>query len=251
MGSLMKLLENKVALITGAAQGIGCAIAKRFALSGAIVYANDISEGSLSPLLKWAEENSCDIRAVCFDVTENKMAKNAIMQIKKETGRLDVLVNNAGIMLDELIGMITQDKMRKTFDVNVFASIELLQLAARIMIKQKSGSIINMSSIVGVNGNKGELVYSASKGAVISMTKTAAKELAPSGIRVNAIAPGIINTPMFEAVGEEYKKEKKACIGMGRIGEPDDVAKACEFLASDLSEYVTGQIIGVDGSALV
>jgi len=129
--------------------------------------------------------------------------------------------------------------------------MELTQLAARIMTKQKKGSIINMASIMGVNGNKGQFVYSASKGAVIAMTRTAAKELAPYNIKINAVAPGMIDTEMFRSIGVEKIAERLNNIGMGRLGTPEDVAKVCIFLASDLSEYVTGQIIGVDGAAII
>lgn len=246
-----KLLEGKIALVTGAGQGIGRAIAERFLNCGAVVYTNDFREGSLDDLVEKAKANGQDVRPLYFDVTDRDADKKAVMQIKKEAERIDVLVNNAGIMKDELIGMVSQDVMRKTFEVNVFAVMELLQLTARIMMRQKNGSIVNMASIVGVNGNRGQLVYSSTKGAVIAMTKTASKELAPYNIRVNAIAPGMINTDMFKSIGEEHQKERLEKVGMGRIGEPDDIARTAEYLASDLSEYVTGQIIGVDGSALV
>jgi 3-oxoacyl-[acyl-carrier protein] reductase len=186
-----------------------------------------------------------------FDVTDSAAAKSAFIQIQKEQGKLDVLVNNAGVMKDALIGMVTKKLMEDTFAVNVYAVMDLLQFASKLMIRHKKGSIINISSIVGVNGNKGQLVYSASKGAVISITKTAAKELADKNVRVNAIAPGMIDTDMFRSVGEDHMAARIANVGMGRLGTPEDIAKTCVYLASDLSEYVTGQIIGVDGSALV
>lgn len=276
------LLKNKVCLVTGASRGIGRAIAEKFADCGAVVYANGRSEGSLEELLKLhgiqnagidteqtSEENSdkavelklkmeeqkqnqggCIIPAY-FDVTDSAAAKKSMMQIKKEQGRLDVLVNNAGIMKDALIGMLSREDMLKTFDVNVFSVMDMIQLAVKLMSRQKSGSIINISSIVGVNGNKGQLVYSASKGAVISLTKTAAKELAPQNIRVNAVAPGIIDTDMFHSIGEEKMREKLKLIGMNRPGTPEEVADTCVYLASDLSKYVTGQIIGVDGCEVI
>lgn len=169
----------------------------------------------------------------------------------KNHKRLDTLVNNAVIMKDALIGMVSKTSMEETFSVNVFAMMDLLQLGTKLMSRQKSWSIINLASIVGVNGNRGQLVYSASKGAVISLTKTAAKDLAPKNIRVNALAPGMIDTDMFNSVGPEHLQEWIDNIGMGRLGKPLDVARVCVFLASDLSEYVTGQIIGVDGSGIV
>ena len=154
-------------------------------------------------------------------------------------------------MRDALIGMVNKDLMEEIFSVNVFAVMNMLQLANKLMSRQKSGSIINLSSIVGVEGNAGQLVYSASKGAVAALTKTAAKELAPNNIRVNAIAPGMIDTDMFRSIGTEKMEQHLEHIKMGRLGTPNDIANAIVFLASDLSTYVTGQILGVDGEALV
>ena len=249
------LLRDKVCLITGANRGIGRKMAEVFASFGGIVYANARKEGSLEELIKlYKESNNTEkgnIIPLYFDITDSLSAKKAIMQIKKEQGHLDVLVNNAGIMKDALIGMVSKEDMQKTFDVNVFAVMDMIQLAVKLMSKQKSGSIINISSIVGSNGNKGQLVYSASKGAVIALTKTAAKELAPQHIRVNAVAPGIIDTDMFHSIGEEKVQEKLKLIGMNRVGTPEDVAYACVYFASDLSEYVTGQILGVDGCEVI
>lgn len=186
-----------------------------------------------------------------FDVRETDKAKDALIKIKKQSGRLDILVNNAGVMKDALIGMIDKPLMKDIFDVNVFAVINMIQLAYKLMSRQKSGSIINLSSIVGIEGNAGQMVYSASKGAVAALTKTAAKELAPLNIRVNAIAPGMIDTDMFRSIGEEKVKEHLSNIKIGRLGTPTDIANAAVFLGSDLSSYITGQILGVDGEALV
>lgn len=248
----MGILKNKICLITGTNRGIGAALLERFAAEGAIVYANSRDVDSIN---KKAEElnSKYDTRVipVYFDVRDTAAVKTAIMKIQKEQGRLDALVNNAGIMKDALIGMASKDLMRDIFETNVFASMELLQYAARLMKRHNSGSIINFASIVGVHGNKGQIVYSASKGAVISMTKTAAKELAPNNIRVNAVAPGMIDTDMFRSIGEEHIKEHLEKIGMGRLGTPEEVADACVMLASDYSRYITGQIVGVDGAAMV
>ena len=177
--------------------------------------------------------------------------RNAILQIKSEKKRLDVLVNNAGIMKDALIGTIPRPMMEEVFSVNVFGTMELLQLAAKMMIHQKSGSIINLSSIVGITGNPGQLVYSATKGAIISLTKTAAKELGPKGIRVNAIAPGMIDTDMMRSVGEAHLQRHIDHIPMGRLGKPEEIADACVFLASEQASYITGHILQVDASVLV
>jgi 3-oxoacyl-[acyl-carrier protein] reductase len=242
---MLMLLKGKVALVTGASRGIGKATAELFAQNGAVVYANARKAGSLDGI------QSGSLVPIYFDVTDTQAVKAAIMQIKKEQGQLDCLVNNAGIMQDALIGMVDMDVARSLFDVNVFAVMELLQLAVRVMKKQEGGSIVNIASIIGVSGNAGQLAYSASKGAVIAMTKSAAKELAPINVRVNAIAPGMIDTEMFHSIGEGRIAERIAQIGMNRLGNPDEVAQTCMFLASDMSRYITGQIIGVDGSTVI
>ena len=246
------LLEDKVCLVTGASRGIGAATVKRFVEEGAVVYANVRNPKNLDLIYEeMSQESLGSVKALYFDVRDEAASKKAIMQIKKEQGRLDVLVNNAGVMKDALIGMVSINIMKEIFDVNVLGVVNMLQLAVKLMMRQKSGSIINLSSIVGIEGNAGQLAYSASKGAVAAMTKTAAKELASYGIRVNAIAPGMIDTDMYRSIGEERIKEQLANIRMGKIGEPEEVADAILFLASDLSRYVTGEIIGVNGGAMV
>lgn len=248
----MEILKDKVCLITGCSRGIGRVIAQRFAEEKAIVYANARNQGCIDEYCrKFSEENDTRVIPVYFDVRDEKAAKSVFMQIKKEEGRLDVLVNNAGVMEDALLGMIREEVLRETYEVNVFAVIRLMKLAYKLMSPQKSGSIINTSSIVGEQGNAGQIVYASTKGAVSALTKSAAKELAPQGIRVNAVAPGMIDTDMFRSVGDEKMKEHLEHIGMGRLGEPAEVADTAVFLASDLSRYVTGQILGVNGSAIV
>lgn len=247
-----KLLENKICFVSGASKGIGRGIITVFAKNGAIVYANCRKVGCLDEFAKEMEEKyNAKIIPMYFDILDYEAMKKAIIQIKKEQGRMDVLVNNAGIMKDALIGMASRQLMQETFDINVFAVMELTQLVSKLMIRQRSGSIINISSIIGVNGNKGQMVYSASKGAVISLTKSVAKELADKNIRVNAVAPGIIDTDLSRSIGEEQMNKRLNNVGMRRIGTSEDVANACLYLASDLSTYVTGQILGVDGSTLI
>ena len=246
------LLHGKVCLVTGASRGIGKSIAESFAQNGAVVYANALETDIIDD---WAVEVSSryttQVQPIYFDITDGAACKNAIMCIKKEQTKLDVLVNNAGLGYNELIGMISIDKMREIFEVNVFGLTNLLQLAARIMGRQQSGSIINISSTVGRKGNPGQLAYAASKGAVIALTRSAAKELASQKIRVNSIAPGLVDTEMFRLAESKNMDERISRIGMGRLAKPEEIANACVFLASDLSEYITGQIIAVDGSAIL
>jgi 3-oxoacyl-[acyl-carrier protein] reductase len=247
-----RFLEKKVALITGCNRGIGKALLEKFAAGGAIIYATARQEGILDEYAKELSiKYTTTITPVYLDVTDLSAIKQTFIEINKEHKKIDCLVNNAGIMEDALIGMATGAMIQKTFSVNVFAVINLIQYATKLMKKNNNGSIINISSIVGTNGNSGQIVYSASKGAVISLTKTAAKELAPFNIRVNAIAPGMIDTAMFRSIGEQRITERLSKIGMGRLGDPQEVADVASFLASDLSRYVTGQIIGVDGSAII
>ena len=246
MSEKKQLLENKVCLITGAGQGIGRAIAEQFVQDGAIVYANDFREGSLSD---WKE-----IQPLYFDVTDSLAVKQSLMDIYKKEGRIDCLVNNAAIVSNKKIGMITKEDMERMFQVNVFAVIDLIQIISRLMSRNKSGSIINIASITGVKGSPGQVAYSSSKGAVISLTKSCAKELASLHIRVNAVAPGIVETERFSELYEanaENINERINRIGLGRLGTPLDVANACAFLASDRADYISGQILGVDGCAIM
>ncbi|MGA2405359.1 MAG: SDR family oxidoreductase [Bacteroidales bacterium] len=246
------LLKDKIALITGCNRGIGRAILERFAEEKAVVYASARIEGSIDDIaLELSEKYNTVVIPVYFDVTDIVSLKQVFTKINKEQKRLDCLVNNAGKMQDALIGMVTENLMQELFSVNVFAVINMIQYAAKFMIRQKSGSIINISSIIGTNGNPGQIVYSASKGAVVSLTKTAAKELAHNNIRVNAIAPGIIDTDLLVNVNSDIISNRISKIAMGRIGLPEDVANVAVFLASNLSNYVTGQTIGVDGSVLI
>ncbi len=241
------MLQGKVALITGAGAGIGKAATQLFAQNGAIVYAVDIkgldwiTDSGFQKTIIPIELNICDFHAV----------KEAVLRIKKEQGKIDILANIAGLISYEFMSMIDFDKFRMMLEVNVVALIYLMQLTSRLMARQHSGSIINMASMVGAKGAKGQLSYSASKGAVIAATKSAAKELAEHAIRVNAIAPGMVGSDRFKAVLAEKFAQKINDIPFGRLAEPEEIAQLCLFLASDASMYITGQVIGIDGGIIM
>ncbi len=245
------LLKDKVCVVTGAAQGIGHSIAQEMLREGAVVYGCDRQEGSMDDT---AAENA-SFHPLYFDVTDAAGVKTTMMRIKKEQGRIDVLVNNAGIVLNKKIGMIVREETELMFRVNVIAVIEMTQLVSRIMARTGGGSIVNIASVTAVLGSAGQSAYAASKGAVIAFTKSAAKELAPQGIRVNAVAPGIVKTERFEELyevsGDKIEKQRIERIALGRLGTPEDVARACAFLASDHASYISGQILGVDGCASI
>lgn len=245
---MKSLLEGKIAIITGAGAGIGKTTAKLFASEGAVVYALDI-KGML-----WVTEEGYESKQIIpveLDICDFAAVKEVVMSAKKAYGHIDILANIAGLISYEMMPMIDYEKFRKMLDVNVVALIHLMSLVSRIMTRQQSGSIINMASMVGEKGSKGQLSYAATKGAVIAATKSAAKELAESHIRVNAIAPGMVGSERFKAVLEEKFAQKINDIPFGRLAEPDEVANLCLFLASDQSKYITGQIIGIDGGAII
>jgi 3-oxoacyl-[acyl-carrier protein] reductase len=248
----MSDLTGRVAFVTGSTRGIGWATAQLLAERGATVILNgtdgDLVEARAEELRSRHGRPAGGIRC---DASQPADIRAAYQAIFKEHGRLDVLVNNAGILEDALIGMVSDETVNRTFEINTFGSIHHLQGAARLMKRKGSGSIINLTSIVGVNGNLGQIVYSSSKAAIVGLTRSASKELAPAGIRVNAVAPGFIDTDMTQALPEDKYAERMASIAMGRIGTPEDVARAIAFLAGDDAAYVTGQIIGVDGGMLI
>lgn len=238
-----RLLENKVALITGAGRGIGKVIAEQFIADGAIVYVNDLNE----PEVEGA-------KPICFDVTDTNALKTGLMSIYKAEGRIDVVVNNAAIIANQKLGMVTKPLLEKMYAVNVFAVIDIIQIASRLMARNGGGCFVNMASVTGVVGSPGQVAYSASKGAVIALTKSSAKELAPQGIRVNAVAPGIIRTERFEELYEtsgDKIDQRIGRIALGRLGTPLDIAYAVSFLASDRASYISGHILGVDGCASI
>lgn len=247
----MGLLDNKVCIVTGSARGIGKEIASLFAEEGGQVIVNDSREGSAD---EWISESQIKERleAYYFDITDAQQVRQNVMAIKKKYGHIDVLVNNAGVEFNELIGMISKENMEKMFNVNVFGTIEMLQAVSRVMSRNENGgSIINISSMVGLRGNAGQLVYSATKGAVIALTKSAAKELAKKKIRVNSIAPGLTQTHMMEQADLDKLQGRINNICMGRLAQPRDIAGGCLLLASDYAGYISGQVLPVDGCTIM
>ena len=246
------LLANKQVLITGASRGIGAAIARLFASQGATLYLNGRNESTLQALCQTLHsEYGVSCTPLVFDVSDAVQVKQGFSQLLKLTKKLDVLVNNAGLLDDALLGMISQTQLEHTFKTNTFSVLYCSQYASRLMQRGGGGSIINLASIIGRVGNTGQVAYGGSKAAVIGMTLSLAKELASAQIRVNAIAPGFIDTDMTRALPEDKYQQRLDSIAMGRIGTADDIANTALFLAADLSAYVTGQVIGVDGGMLI
>ncbi len=246
-------LTGRVAIVTGASRGIGLAIATAFAKQGVSLVLNGRSDSAQlqDTCATLAAQHGIEVLAVSGDIADPATAQNLTKTTFAKFRRLDIMVNNAGILRDGAIGMVREDDISATIATNLTSVIHCTQAAARLMQRNKTGSIINLSSIIGRFGNRGQLVYGASKAGVIGATLSAAKELAPSGIRVNAIAPGFIQTDMIRNISPDIQTERIKSIAMGRVGTPEDIADAVLFLASDLSRYVTGQVIGVDGGMVI
>ncbi len=246
-------LTDRVAFVTGSTRGIGRAVADILAAHGArlVLNAHRDPAGAQSHAAELSDRFGTTASVVTCDARDPGQIRAAYRQIFQDFKRLDILVNNAGVLDDALLGMITDQLVSNVFETNVYGSIHHLQAAARLMQRARSGSIINMASIVGVTGNAGQAVYASSKAAVVGLTRSAAKELAPHGIRVNAVAPGFIDTDMTRSLAPDIFAERAASVKMGRVGTPADVANGALYLASDLSGYVTGQVIGIDGGMLI
>lgn len=246
------MLTGKIALVTGASKGIGRATVEVFLKHNAHVFISGRNLEQLNTLASTLrQQDAARVDVLQLDVTDEASVKAAFQEIFKQTKRLDILVNNAGVLDDALIGMVTTQQIEHVFKVNSFGVLYCSQYASRLMARHGAGSIINISSIIGVNGNEGQAVYGGSKAAVIGITKSLAKELAPKNIRVNALAPGFIDTDMARSIPTDKFEERLRSIKMRRIGDPVEVANVALFLASDLSSYVTGQVVGVDGGMLI
>lgn len=253
MQYIPELLKDKVAVITGATRGIGLATARAMALSGATTVLMGRSQESLDAAIADIQAHApqaCVSGLVC-DVADPNSVRDAFQALFKQYKRLHILVANAGVLDDALIGMVTREQIERTFATNTYGVLYCAQYAGRLIARSGGGAIINLSSIIGRHGNVGQAVYAGSKAAVIGITQSLAKELAPQAVRVNAIAPGFIDTDMARSLSVEKFGERVASVKMGRIGSPEEVANVALFLASDLSTYVTGQVIGVDGGMLI
>lgn len=242
------MLTNKIAVVTGASRGIGRAVAKVLAKQGAMVIINyNGSEAKAEEVKKEIIDAGGQAQMMQCNVSEYDACEAFIKEIVDAYGRIDILVNNAGITKDGLMMRMSEHDFSDVIDVNLKGTFYCMKFASRQMMKQRSGRIINLSSVVGVCGNAGQVNYAASKAGVIGMTKSAAKELASRGITVNAIAPGFIETDMTNVLSDKVKEELSKQIPLGYLGQSEDVAQAVAFLASDGAKYITGQVLHVDG----
>ena len=247
------LLKGKVTFVTGSTRGIGWATARTFASQGAAVILSGVTsqERVDQRVAEIGKEFGVPCIGFLCDVSNPACVRSSYADIFKKFKRLDVLVNNAGIVQDALLGMISEASIRRQIEVNIMGAIFNLQEAARLMLRNGAGSIINVSSIVGRVGNAGETVYSASKAALIGLTYSAAKELAPKNIRVNAVAPGFIDTDLTKVLPKDAYANWTQRVGLGHIGTAQEVANTILFLASDQSGHISGQIVGVDGCLVI
>jgi 3-oxoacyl-[acyl-carrier protein] reductase len=247
----MGILDGKVALVTGAGRGIGRAIAETLAGQGADLALCDVQQEWLADTAAAVQAKGRRAAAFAVDVRQADQVDAAVTGAIEALGKLDILVNNAGITKDTLLVRMSEEDWDAVLSVNLKGTFLFSKAAARPMMKQRSGAIINIASIIGLIGNAGQCNYAASKGGVIALTKSVAKELAARNVRVNAVAPGFIQTRMTEVLPEEVRKKMLEAIPMARLGTPDDVANVVLFLASDASSYMTGQVLSVNGGMVM
>lgn len=244
----MALLTDKTALVTGAARGIGKAVALKFASEGANIALTDLRmDENFENTIKEIEAYGVKVKGYASNAADFEDTHKVVRQIVEDFGRIDILVNNAGITRDGLLLRMSEQQWDMVLTVNLKSAFNFCHAVVPVMTRQKGGSIINMSSIVGVNGNAGQCNYSASKAGMIGLAKSIAKEMGPKGIRANAIAPGFIITEMTAQLSEEVRANWMKMIPLRRGGTPEDIANVATFLASDMSSYVTGQVIPIDG----
>jgi 3-oxoacyl-[acyl-carrier protein] reductase len=244
-------LEEKITIVTGASKGIGEAIATSYADAGAHVVCVSRTESALKTAQKKIKDNGGSASIYSCDVSQYNEVESLINNTLEEFGKIDVIVNNAGVTRDGLIMRMSDDDWDTVININLKGAFNGIKAVSRIMMKQKSGRIINISSLVGLKGNPGQANYSASKAGIIGLTKSTAKELGSRGITVNCIAPGYIATEMTDQLAEKIKQELINRIPLGYIGKPNNIASAALFLASDEAEYITGQTVSVDGGMLI
>lgn len=241
-------LQGKTAVVTGAARGIGAAIARKLAEQGANIVINDLRiSDEMQQLGQELEKSGVKALLLAADVSNFAEAQEMVDQAKEEFGAVDILVNNAGITRDNLIMRMSEEDFDKVIAVNLKGAFNCARHVAPLMVRQKSGRIINISSVIGIYGNAGQANYAASKAGIIGLTKSLAKEIGSRGITVNAIAPGFIETEMTAVLPEKVRQELQEKITLRRLGKPEDIADAVCFLASDMAKYITGQVLGVDG----
>ena len=244
----MALLTDKTALVTGAARGIGKAVALKFASEGANIALTDLKmDENFENTIKEIEAYGVKVKGYASNAADFEDTHAVVKQIVEDFGRIDILVNNAGITRDGLLLRMSEQQWDMVLTVNLKSAFNFCHAVVPVMTRQKGGSIINMSSIVGINGNAGQCNYSASKAVMIGLAKSIAKEMGPKGIRANAIAPGFIITEMTAQLSEEVRNAWMKMIPLRRGGTPEDIANVATFLASDMSSYVTGQVIPIDG----
>lgn len=247
----MKLLVGKTAIITGGSRGIGKSIVEIFAKHGAnVAFTYSSSVESAKAIAAEASKEGVKVKCYKSDASNFDNAQNLAADVHKEFGSIDILINNAGITKDNLLMRMSEEDFDRVIQVNLKSVFNMTKAVQRIMLKQRKGSIINMSSVIGLKGNAGQSNYAASKAGVIGFTKSMAIELGSRNIRSNAIAPGFIITEMTEKLGEENIKKYYETIPLKRLGTPEEVANTCVFLASDMSAYITGQVLNVDGGML-
>lgn len=248
----MKLLEGKTAIVTGAARGIGKSIALKLASEGANIAITDLAyDDNAKSVETELKKMGVNAKAYASNAANFADTQKVVDEIAKDFGRVDILVNNAGITRDGLLMRMTEEQWDLVIQVNLKSVFNFTKAVQSLMLKQRSGSIINMSSVVGVSGNAGQANYSASKAGVIGLTKTSAREFAPRGVRVNAVAPGYIRTAMTDKLSDEQRGRLQAMIPLGELGTADDVADAVVFLASDGAKYITGQTLNIDGGMVM
>jgi 3-oxoacyl-[acyl-carrier protein] reductase len=247
----MKRLDQKISLITGAAQGIGLATALKFATEGATVVVCDLNQAAVDEAVKQCEALGATAVGFVMDVTQRAMVDAVVAQVKERFGRIDVLVNNAGITKDARLQKMTLAQFDQVIDVNLRGVFHCAQAVADLMVAQGSGVILNASSVVGIYGNFGQTNYAASKFGVIGFTKTWSRELGPKGIRVNAVAPGFISTPILATIPEKVIQEMEHRVPLRRLGKPEEIANVYAFLASDEASYINGAVIEVSGGMTV